>query len=1173
MAVPVILPNFNAGELSPALAGRTTLAKYQNGVAVGRNFFVDYRGGLSTRTGFSHLLRCRLEADNPRPRLLPFIFNSEQAYGLELNGGKMRVIYRGGYVLEGAFAASAVSASGAGLVVTIPGHNFVASDFVNLGGFGGLLRANGVSGINGRTLIVLSVAGNQVTFGDYVSNGAYAPINAAGWTAWSGGGVAARVYEISTPWNGDVLYSLNYSQRADIMTVTSVDFPAYDIRRLGHANWQIVQETYGSSLASPTGFGAYPQNTGDAATQVFFFAYAVSAIDADGRESAIVVATCENKALDQTMTPVRSNNLQWDVVPGAYKYRVYKAQPVPSGLQGGGPYFFGVIGNVYENRFNDANYTVDFTVGPPVLRNPFLDNGAASVAIVSGGQNYLAPFAVITDSTGSGMQIALTSDTGVGASPYGEIVSASVVTKGTNYTAPSVSIGDAAPAGSGFALAFNGAWVANPLGTGFVPAPGSITIANGGVNYHGGSYTFFAEARAATNPVGSNRVNINVTQVVNGVITAISWVNSDITPSPSTGISSTGTGDTLNFVYDADTVVGTGAVVTVALGGTTNPNCSAYLQQRRVFGGSRDNPTTLWLSQPGQFTNFNTSETTRDSDAITAGLDANEVNIITDMIAATGGLVVLTSGGAFLVSGDSGGVTPTSIQAQPQAFTGSQSDLRALRIANQLLYAGARGASVNELAYNFYTSQFSAQDISVLSAHLLEGHKIVQWCYAAEPFKLVWAVRDDGVLLSLAYLKEQDVYGWTRHDTVGEFISIISIPEGREDAVYAVVNRYTPELGSIYAVERLNLRTFGADPAAGVPAQPERAVCVDGAITYGTFAPNADIVQGYVTTKGYVYSATIDYGGASYTAPHVIIEDLTGSGAEIDVGLTDGVITSITLINPGSNYSAPRITVEDSTGSGAVISVRIVDGMLFQLSASIFSDANIGQTIRVRGGKGKVISVPATSQLLCDMERYPAPMPNLPTQVCPRVPQGSWTLSGDYYSVGNLEHLEGATVQVVVDGSVQTPKVVENGCVTLDYQGSLVIIGQGFTAQMQTMRLEQGQETMQGAAKTFPTIVLRGKDARGLMVGSTWESMVQVKQRDDNWTGMGEAIPFQRGGDPLEPVYEGAPMAYVPLYYEDSLTHSPSDWRDDGQICIQQAWPLPATVLAIVPFMLKENLR
>ena len=1165
MATPIIKTSFAAGEMAPSLSGRVDLAKYQVGAAVMRNFFVDYRGGASTRPGTKHVGVCRPVANSPKPRLLPFVFNSQQAYVLELNADKMRVIYQGGYVTEDAFSITAGGATNPA-TITAPGHDFVVGDFIYVDGVSGMVRENGISGVNGRTFYVTAVAGDNVTLGSIT---AFTSIDGAGWTVYASGGSAARVYEIDTPWNSSVLFDLKYVQSADVMTVTSLDFPAYDIQRLGHNNWQIVQESYGTSLPAPTNVLAYPLNYGGDDLQVFFFAYVVTAIDSDGKESVVsATATCENKALDQTISPARVNKIAWNAVAGANKYRVYKAQPVPTGSQGGGPYYYGVIANVYDTSFVDVNYAPDYTVGPPIARNPFFDNGVASANIVAAGTGYVAPYAVISDASGSGASISLASDLSAAASPYGAINVATVVASGSNYTAPSVTVYDAAPAGDGLELVFDGTWIANPIGTGYVPGPGSITIANGGQNYHFKTATAFVRARAANNPVGTNYLPIDIALVAYGQVQAIDYDSADISPSAGTGLSSTGTGDTLAFEIVGVDATPSGATLSVALGGNINPNCCAYLQQRRVFGGSRTKPSTLWLSQPGQFENFNITDPVQDDNAITAALNAQEVNVIEAMVAATGGLVVLTSGGAYLVTGDSsGGVTPSTIQANPQAFTGTQQNLQPIRAGNQLLYAQARGSAVAELAYNFYTSQFTSMDVSVLSAHLLERHYITQWAFATEPYKLVWAVRDDGALLCMTYLKEQEVYGWSRHDTMGSYVSVVTIPEGREDAVYVAVQRYNPVTGYAYHVERMMARDFGANPAANVSASPEDAWCVDDGsrLEQGTFS--TPMYGGFPVGLGTLTDAAIDFGGSNYVSPVVEITDLTGSGAEITLSVTGGVITGIALVSGGSGYTNPQFTIRDVSGGGggAAISAHVAHLIDIYVIGAFGSGGFEGMVFRALGGKGTVVSVVSSDVIRVDFSRLPAGMQNYPGYILPSVAGGEWSLTRPVTVVGGLDHLNGATVQILADGSVQEPKVVTDGCVTLDTAASAVIVGLGFTCQLQTMRLEPGGETMQGRRKTIPTLVLRTKDTRGLTAGANWTEMVEVKERE--YENFGEPITFQDGGEIMEQLFPNAPVAYVPLSYPDKLTHLQTDYREDGQVCLQQSWPLPATVLAVIPFL------
>jgi hypothetical protein len=51
MSLEIIKFGFVAGEIAPAFYGRPDLEKFDFGLAKAYNWFVDYRGGLSSRPG------------------------------------------------------------------------------------------------------------------------------------------------------------------------------------------------------------------------------------------------------------------------------------------------------------------------------------------------------------------------------------------------------------------------------------------------------------------------------------------------------------------------------------------------------------------------------------------------------------------------------------------------------------------------------------------------------------------------------------------------------------------------------------------------------------------------------------------------------------------------------------------------------------------------------------------------------------------------------------------------------------------------------------------------------------------------------------------------------------------------------------------------------------------
>ena len=62
-------------------------------------------------------------------------------------------------------------------------------------------------------------------------------------------------------------------------------------------------------------------------------------------------------------------------------------------------------------------------------------------------------------------------------------------------------------------------------------------------------------------------------------------------------------------------------------------------------------------------------------------------------------------------------------------------------------------------------------------------------------------------MAALTYLREHEVWGWSRHDTDGTYESVCTISEGDEDATYFVVNRTIGGATKRY-IERLNTRVF-----------------------------------------------------------------------------------------------------------------------------------------------------------------------------------------------------------------------------------------------------------------------------------------------------------------------------------------------------------------------------
>ena len=243
-------------------------------------------------------------------------------------------------------------------------------------------------------------------------------------------------------------------------------------------------------------------------------------------------------------------------------------------------------------------------------------------------------------------------------------------------------------------------------------------------------------------------------------------------------------------------------------GPNNKPSCVSYYQQRRVFGNTNNKPDTIFYTQTGNQSNFNVSSPSRDDDAITAALSALQLNEIRHFVPLND-LLVLTSGSEWKVNaGTDVAFSITTLRQNPQTYIGS-SHVPPLICGPSVLFVQERGSIIRNLGYALESDSYVGGDLTILSSHLFEDKTVVEWAYQQIPHSMIWVVRSDGKLLVLTYNKEQEVVAWTRHETLGNYKSVCSVPEATdvEDGVYCVVER-TINGNTVQYIERVHTRYF-----------------------------------------------------------------------------------------------------------------------------------------------------------------------------------------------------------------------------------------------------------------------------------------------------------------------------------------------------------------------------
>ena len=253
-------------------------------------------------------------------------------------------------------------------------------------------------------------------------------------------------------------------------------------------------------------------------------------------------------------------------------------------------------------------------------------------------------------------------------------------------------------------------------------------------------------------------------------------------------------------------------IITLNAAAGDYPSAVTYHEQRRWFAGTTLKPQVLWATRTGTESNLTSSVPSRDADGMELRVAASQYNQIRHLLALSD-LIALTAGGEFRIYADGApAITPTSISIKPQGYAGA-SNVQPVLTTGSILYVQAQGSRVRELSYSWEANSYRTTDASIMAPHRFNGYTITDLAYARAPESILWAVRDDGKLLGMTYVPDQQVYGWHAHDTDGEFESVTVVAEGNEDVLYAVVKR-TVNTRTVRYLERLATRSFTAQADA-----------------------------------------------------------------------------------------------------------------------------------------------------------------------------------------------------------------------------------------------------------------------------------------------------------------------------------------------------------------------
>ena len=479
---------------------------------------------------------------------------------------------------------------------------------------------------------------------------------------------------------------------------------------------------------------------------------------------------------------------------------------------------------------------------------------------------------------------------------------------------------------------------------------------------------------------------------------------------------------------------------------TTNnyPSTGNYSQQRLLAGGSLADPERVHASRTAFFKNFTISSPIQDDDSISFKIAGKKFNGIRHIVEVKGRLMLLTTNGEWTIQGDADGVLrPTAINPKQHRHNGA-STVAPIVVGGTIIYVQDRGALIRDLTAD-EGGGVSGRDLTRFSSHMFDDYLISRMDFSEVPFSIAYFVRNDGVLVGLTYIPDEDVWGWHRHDTgstaaPGLYEDVCVIPEFlTEDAPYVIVKRTIDGTVKRY-IERFPKRR-GADQPANDPDQD------------GEMRINCIFMDSYLT-----------YDGRNQSNEHL------ADWALITMTLTTGTVwtagTTLTLTASASFFAAADV------GNGIVL---VVGGVRLHCLITAYTGVTI------------------VSVLVKSSSTYAT---NMDTPVAFQgVAVTEWERAVD--ELAGLDHLESETVAILADGDALAQAAVTSGAVTISPPASVVHAGLPITAEVEFLDIDSQQASIRDKKKLVKSLSLVVENSRGFKAGPDDDHLYTVTEADD----------------------------------------------------------------------------
>lgn len=520
------------------------------------------------------------------------------------------------------------------------------------------------------------------------------------------------------------------------------------------------------------------------------------------------------------------------------------------------------------------------------------------------------------------------------------------------------------------------------------------------------------------------------------------------------------------------------------------PGAVGFYGGRLFFGGTLPNPETFWGSRAPA------DDGATRYDNFTTGSDADHAVIfpIASHNNTADRIRWFSGNNKFLAIGTYGAVYKAYGETESQPIAGNAinvspvdyygcANVSPVRIGTTIFYVQRGKLILNRFAYSFLADGYESDNLNLLADELTVGG-LEQIAVQEGTDSIAWAIRNDGVLLGLTTQIQEKIAAWHEHYLGGTDTKVLSISGEAQPN----------NLDTLWAVVE---RTING------------------------------------TTRRY-----IEYLAGDEILPE--FEDSFSGDYDTDIVVYQKLLweKAKTLVRLDSSLSldtSQNVSVTPGAVSG--------DSVTFTAGSSVFKDGDVGRRIvkkyvnGTESGMAEIVAFNSNTQVVCKvLEDFDS---------TDEIASGNWYLT--VTDLSGLNHLEGETVGITIDGAIHPDKTVSNGAVALDDHATIVHVGLKYTGRYTSMPLEMGG--LRGPAQTRTITINK--------IGILFRHTLGVKYGTDPYNLTDVVVRTTSD-------YTDRPP---PLFTGPKILNIRDSYSNQKYVHILQESPLPCTIQAISPYV------